>query len=149
MAEIVLEVVSVGFQHVESFVLDLPARASARGEFGDVAGVDLQIGDETVVVSPLAGGVVDCDGNPGDGQRVISGAQRHFGKPTVNRRGPAAANDLRLAMLFQPGAMEVFGDSLVRRRLAGQDEGAADPMDGLGDRLTGEEIVAQVDRPMV
>jgi hypothetical protein len=52
-------------------------------------------------------------------------------------------------MLFQRGAMQVFGDGLVRRWLAGQDEAADHPMDGLGDRLAGEEIVAQVDRPKV
>ena len=47
-------------------------------------------------------------------------------------------------MLFRRGAMQVFGDRLMRRRLARQDEVAAHPMDGLGGRLTGEEIVAQV-----
>ena len=35
----------------------------------------------------------------------------------------------------------------MRRWLAGQNEGATHPMDGLRDRLTGEEMVAQIDRP--
>ncbi len=52
-------------------------------------------------------------------------------------------------MLFQRGAMQVFGYGLVRGWLAGQNETTAHPMDGLRDRLTGEEIVAQVNRPKV
>ena len=52
--EVVFEIVSVGLEHVEGFVLDLPPRASTGGEFGDSARVDRQIGDEAVVVCPLA-----------------------------------------------------------------------------------------------
>jgi hypothetical protein len=128
--------------------LDLPARPTARGEFGDIAGVDVQIGDEAVVIGAFTRGVLDFDGDPGDGQRVIGGAQRHLGEPAVNRRGPPATDFLGPAMLFQRGAAaQIFGHGLVRRWLAGQDEAAAHLMDGLGDRLTGEEIVAPVDRP--
>ena len=56
--EIVLEIVSVGLEHVECFVLDLPARPAARGHFGDVAGVDGQIGDEAVVIGSFTLGVM-------------------------------------------------------------------------------------------
>ena len=71
MSEIVFEVVSVGLEHVEGFVLDLPARPATRGDFGDIAGVDVQIDDEAVVISPFTRGIEDFDGDPGDGQSVI------------------------------------------------------------------------------
>ena len=38
--EVVFEIVSVGFQHVERFVLDLPSGTSTGGEFGDGIGGD-------------------------------------------------------------------------------------------------------------
>ncbi len=46
MAEVVFEVVAVLLEDVEGLVLDLPACACAVGEFGDVAAVDGQAGDE-------------------------------------------------------------------------------------------------------
>jgi hypothetical protein len=50
-------------------------------------------------------------------------------------------------VLLEVDAGEVFGDGLVRARLAGQDEAAAALLDGLDDRLAGMEVVAEVDRP--
>ena len=53
-----------------------------------------------------------------------------------------------LTVLGQFGAVEVLGDRLVRAWLAGQDEGAAAGLDGLGDRLAGiHKVVAKMDRP--
>ncbi len=40
MTEIVLEVVSLGFQDIEAFVFDLPPGAAGGGEFDDVIAVD-------------------------------------------------------------------------------------------------------------
>ncbi|MFZ2108220.1 MAG: hypothetical protein WAV18_23050, partial [Roseiarcus sp.] len=48
VAEIVLEIVPLAFQRVESFVFDFPPRPSDGGEVLDVVGVDRQIGDEAV-----------------------------------------------------------------------------------------------------
>jgi hypothetical protein len=64
-------VVSVGLEHVERFVLDLPAREAARGDFGDVAGVDVEIGEEAVVIGPFACAVQDFDGDPGNGRMRV------------------------------------------------------------------------------
>src|SRR5580658_5234486 len=50
VAEVVLDVVSLGLEDVEGFVLDFPAGATAGGEFGDIVGADRQVGDETVAV---------------------------------------------------------------------------------------------------
>jgi hypothetical protein len=41
VAKVVLEVISVGLEHVESFVLDLPARTATCGDFGDGVGLYL------------------------------------------------------------------------------------------------------------
>ena len=37
--KVVFEIVSVGLEHVEGLVLDLPTGAAAGGQFGDGAGV--------------------------------------------------------------------------------------------------------------
>ena len=54
MAEIVLEVVALGFQDIEPFILDLPASPATSGELGDVVTLDRQIGDEAVAIGPPA-----------------------------------------------------------------------------------------------
>ena len=50
------------------------------------------------------------------------------------------------AMLFELGAVDVLGYGLVGGGLAGQDEAGAALLDGLGDRLAGEQVVAEIDR---
>src|SRR5450432_2637475 len=62
--KVVFEIVSVGLQHVEGLVLDLPPGASTRGQFGDSPGGDREIRDETVVIGSLSLGVEDLDGEP-------------------------------------------------------------------------------------
>src|SRR3712207_7999620 len=54
---LLLEVVALGLEHVKGLVLDLPAGAAARGQFGDRVRSDRQVGDEGVAVGALAGGV--------------------------------------------------------------------------------------------
>ena len=70
MAEIVLQVVALGFQDIEPFVLDLPASPATSGELGDVVTPDRQIGDEAVAIGQLAASVADLDHQPVDGDRV-------------------------------------------------------------------------------
>ncbi len=64
LAKVVFEIVSVGLEHVESLVLDLPPSAAAGGQFGDAVGGDGEIGDEAVVIGSLYLGVEDLDGEP-------------------------------------------------------------------------------------
>ena len=52
-------------------------------------------------------------------------------------------------MLLQIGAMDVLGDGLMRRWLAGEDEATAGRLDGRDDGLAGKQIVAEKDRPKV
>jgi hypothetical protein len=52
-------------------------------------------------------------------------------------------------MFLQLGAIQVFSDGLVRRRLAGEDEAAACIEDRGNDRLAGKQIVTEKDRPEV
>lgn len=53
VAEVVLQVVALGLEHVVAFILDLPPRASGGHQARDVAGVDLPVGDESVAVKHL------------------------------------------------------------------------------------------------
>jgi hypothetical protein len=127
----------------------LPTRPPAGGEFGDGAGGDREIGDEAVVVGSLCLGVEGLDGEPVDRDGILGGAQRHGIEPAVDGGGALAAFADGLAMFLQFGAKQVFGDGLMRRRLAGEDKIAAGIVDGGGDRLAGEQIVPEIDRPQV
>src|SRR5580693_2424662 len=71
MSKVVLKIVSVGLQHVEGLVLDLPSCPSAGGQFSDGVGGDRKIGDEAVVVGSLALGVEDLDGEPVDQDGIV------------------------------------------------------------------------------
>ena len=77
MPEIVFEVIALGFQGVEAFVLDLPARPAAGGQFDDGVAVGGQIGDEAVAIGQLAGGVANLDHQPVDRHGIDAVAQRH------------------------------------------------------------------------
>src|SRR3979411_2017446 len=57
VSKVVFEIISVGLEHVERLVLDLPPGASAGGQFGDGIGGDREIGDEAVVIGSLSLGV--------------------------------------------------------------------------------------------
>ena len=72
MTEAVLKVVSLGLENIEGFVLDLPAGATAGGEFGDILGSDREVGDEAVVVGDFAGGVENLDLEPVDDEGVLA-----------------------------------------------------------------------------
>ena len=63
VAEVVFEVVAVGFEDVESLVLDLPSGAAACGEFGDGVGSDGQIGDDLFSCQPVAAAIQAAGGN--------------------------------------------------------------------------------------
>src|SRR5664279_1748338 len=152
--EVVLKVVSVGLEHVEGLVLDLPPGAPAGGQFGDSAGRDREIGDEAVVIGSLTFGVADLDGEPVDQDGILCGTQRHAGKPAVDGGGALAAFADGLAMFLQFGTVQVLLDGLMRGWLAGQDEVApslacslAPIVDGSSDRLAGQQIVAEKGRP--
>ena len=107
----------------------------------------MTVGDEAVVVGPLALGVANFDGEPVDQDGIGGVAQWHTGKPAVDGGGASAAFAYALVGLFQYGAVPVFGDGLMRGWLAGEDEVAAGVLDGGGDRLTGKQVVPEIDRP--
>lgn len=116
--KVVFDVISAGLKNIERFVLDFPACASTAGEFSHGGGDDRQSVDEAIVVRSLVSGVQSLGRKPVHGQRVFGGAQRHGGKPPVNRGGAFAARDDGLAVLAQFGAGEVFSGGLIRRRFA-------------------------------
>ena len=114
VSKVVLKIVSVGLEHVEGLVLDLPASPAAGGKLGDGIGRDRKIGDEAVVIGPLSLGIESLDGEPVDRDGIVRGAQRHGVEPAVDGRGALAAFADGLAMLLQFGALQVFGDGLMR-----------------------------------
>ncbi|MBY6243612.1 hypothetical protein [Methylosinus sp. Sm6] len=82
MAEIMLEMVAVVFENIEAFVLDLPPRPRAGGNFGDALAQDVERGDEGAVAGRLAFGVGDGEAEPIDLDAVLV-AQRRFREPSV------------------------------------------------------------------
>ena len=63
MPKVVFQIISIGFQHVEGLVFDLPPCPATGGEVRHGGGGDLQIGDETVEIRSLAFGVQDFNEN--------------------------------------------------------------------------------------
>src|SRR5258708_16174536 len=64
VAEIVLEVVALGFHRIEAFVLDFPARSATSCQFDDIVAGDRQVGEEAVSIGPRAGGIAAFDHHP-------------------------------------------------------------------------------------
>jgi hypothetical protein len=50
-------------------------------------------------------------------------------------------------MFLQSGRHAGIGDGFMRSRIAGEDEVAADILDGDDDRPAGKQIVTEIDRP--
>jgi hypothetical protein len=74
VSKVVFEIVTVGLEHVEGFVLDLPAGTPAGGQFGDSVAGDGEIGDEAVAIGLLSPGVEDLDGEPVEKDGIVRGA---------------------------------------------------------------------------
>ena len=146
VTEAVFDVVTLGLENVEGFVLDLPARTTAGGKFGNIVGADRKVGDEAVAISDLALGVDDLDLEPVDEDGIMAAAQGYVADPAVAEDGLflAALDHLLAARKVDPGG--VFGDQRMRRWLADEDEMAADVQHRLAERLAGEQVVAEIDR---
>jgi hypothetical protein len=80
---------------------------------------------------------------------IVGGTQRHGVEPAVDGGRALAAFADALAMFLQFCAMEILSDGSMRRRLARENEVAAGIVDGGDDRLTGKQIVTEIDRPKV
>lgn len=80
--EVVLEVVAVARQAIEGLILDLPPGAARTGDRGHVVGVDLEAGEERIVVGALAV-ALDLEVDPGALQGVGAGAHGHVLAPLV------------------------------------------------------------------
>jgi hypothetical protein len=78
VAEIVLDIITLGFENVEGLVFDLPAGAPERGAFDHGVAANRQVGDEAVAVSDGAVGFDDLDFEPVDFERILAVAQRDF-----------------------------------------------------------------------
>src|SRR3954464_2543233 len=144
-AEIVLEIVSVVLQDVEAFVLDLPACPATGGQVDHCVGTDVEIGDEAVAVGDLTGGVDDLDHQPVDGQGIGIAAQRNVAQPAVAVLEPLPSALDCAGQRRQIDTGEVFLDRLVGRRLAHEQKMSAHRPHRFADRLTGEQVIAQID----
>src|SRR5712691_3267365 len=146
VTEAVFDVVSLGLENVEGFVLDLPARTTAGGKFGNIVGADRKVGDEAVAISDFALGVDDLDLEPVDEDGIIAAAERDVADPAVAEDGLflAALDHLLVGRKVDPGG--VFGDQRMRRWLADEDEMAAELAHGLAEGLAGEQVIAEIDR---
>jgi hypothetical protein len=71
MAEIVLQVVALGFQDVKRLVLDLLPGPATGGEFGDIRPADIQVRDEAVPVCDILAVVADFNHQRVDGHRLL------------------------------------------------------------------------------
>ena len=147
MTEIMSEIISAGLENVEGLVLDLPSGSAAGGQFGDGFSGHRQVGHEGIVIGPSPLGIQNLNGKPVDDQSVLGIAQRNLIQPAVDEGTFLSGLMDDLTMFGQLGAIEIFGDRLVRAWLAGQDEGTATGLNRLGDRLTGIKVVAEIDRP--
>ena len=84
MAEVMFEVISIIFYYIERLVFYFPFCATAGGGFGDIAGNDGKIGNETVAIGDLAGvGVADFDVEPVDIKGIFAVAQGHLVDPAI------------------------------------------------------------------
>src|SRR5277367_3049947 len=61
VTEVMLQVVSLGFQNIEALVFNLPSGPAAGGEFGDIVSVDIQVSDEAVTIGHFPAGITDLD----------------------------------------------------------------------------------------
>src|SRR5271169_4308144 len=106
MAEAVLEVIALGLQGVDIFVLDFPARSGRLHQFFDVFLADQVTADEGGVEGLLAILVADAQLDPVDVQGVIRVSKPYPVCPTVapelvlTPRPPFALQDLYLAKLL-------------------------------------------------
>ncbi|MGA2291602.1 DUF2927 domain-containing protein, partial [Bradyrhizobium sp.] len=146
VAEVVLDIIPLGLENVEGFVLDLPSGTTAGGELGDVVGADREVGDEAVVVGDFASGVDDLDLEPVDDEGILAVAQGNIGEPAVAIDGVllAALDLLFVGRKVDPG--DVFGNQRMGGWLADEDEIPVDVAHGLAQRLAGEQVVTKKDR---
>src|SRR5580693_6636728 len=146
MTEAVLKVVSLGLENIEGFVLDLPAGATAGGEFGDILGSDREVGDEAVVVGDFAGGVENLDLEPVDDEGALAVAQGNVADPAIAVDGVLFTVLDRLLMGRKVYSSDVFRNQRMRGWLADEDEMRADVAHRLAQGLAGEQVVAEIDR---
>ena len=107
--------------------------AGAVGEFGDVAAVDGQAGDEGAAVGDLAAGPRAGDLEPVDAQGVVAVADGQVGHPAVAVDASAGALAGGGAAAGQADAVEVLVEGLVAGGLAGEQEVAAGVEHGAAD----------------
>ncbi len=97
----------------------------------------------------MALGVLDGDADPIDEHRVLAIAQWRVLEPAVAVGQALAGGLLDDGPLIEGGTLHEVVEGLVGRRLGGEQEVAAWRPDGIGDRLAGEEVVAEVDGPQM
>ena len=144
--EIMFELVAVVFEDVEAFVLDFPSRPAAGDDLGDIVLGDGKAGYPGHGICDLSLGVDNLEADPVDQDCILPVMDRNVLDPAVTEclSGVAPADLLLVAERL--GAVDEVVERFVRGRLAGEDEIVAGVRHHLADGMTGEQIVAEIDR---
>jgi hypothetical protein len=135
VAKIVLQMIAVVFQNVETFVLDFPARPCAVGDVADIVACDGKAGDKGAFEGDLAFGVAHAHGDPVDVEGVFPVAQGNLVKPLIMQGDALAIAGLAHGFLMRLRAVDKVVQRLVRGLFAHQQKIAAAGRDRFGDRL--------------
>ena len=145
--EVVLGVITVVFQHVERFVLDLPAASRTLCEPLHIGRFDLDRGDEGTAVGDLSVFFsLDLERQPVDLQGIPVGGERHAVHPPV-AVGVVVSVDLPgLFQFLKLKTVKIVIKRLMGGLLGGEDEVTAGFHDLPAHGLSGEKIVTEIDR---
>src|SRR5499427_5309742 len=128
-----------------SFSIFQRARTAGR-KFGDIVRPDRQVGDETVAVGDLAIAIDDLDFKPVDLKGILAAAQGDVVEPAVaeNVMGLALLDPVLTGRKLNP--RKIFCNQRMRGRLADENEMGTGSQHRLAQRLTGKQIIAEIDR---
>lgn len=148
VAEVMFQVIALGFQRVVVLVLDLPSRATGDDDAGDVLLGDFEIGDERVFVELLAILVDDGHLAPIDVNGTIRLHQRHVIGIAIVIRFPLVflildAHIHFMHVLARFEQLNPLGQALMRIGLADEDKVVAEDQRFFAEWLMGINIVAQ------
>ena len=120
--------------------------SGAIGDLGDSGFVNRLAGDERALIGSLALGVGDGQSDPGDEQGILAFPQRNIVEPLQMMAAQRAGLDLTPGVLLGGGPGNEVIEGLVGGGFGGEQEVATGFDHGLGDRLAGKQIIAQIDR---
>ena len=148
VAEIVRQMVALGFERVIVFVLDFPARSASFNDLGDIALIDRLPGDESIVVNRLADSIGGDQFAPVDCERIFTLAQGQLRRKAIGVGKYLFAMAAGDPVGVHPTAALYALEPLVQRDVgtgfAHEDEVQAGTQDLFAQRLMAVQIIAQL-----